>query len=383
MTRLDRAANDVTRLAKRMAAEKIKKDKTKPKIWNGKMIIPLSEWRKKQNFNTHEWRDYYPDQYVPNLLTYAGDNETINGYQDEWWRGFSQYMESIKEPVYGKAKCRRCILNPVALPLTTTIRDALVKTNQSMDGKPFEFPCEIVNKFKCPYEDMNDQDYLAVLGVTWRILDDALKYNTKLTEHRLNTYTVDFEKKKIVQILRLDDSPQSRDVEDFFSKLKFPKFEIMGHDGLYDVITTRDKLKSVLEEYLDALSSGAEYNLQELDVEYIRKDLDYFLDIFDKIKGVITLEELRNTNGKTRREIEEENEKHEKFWAERGINVSSEQRMPRPEELSGACFSCGEFANILCQNCRIWTCHQHWRDHGAQTHNYPRLENSSSGTIQQ
>lgn len=384
MTRLDKAANDAIRLARKMAAEKVRKEKVKPKMWNGKKIIPLSEWRKKQNFNTHEWRDYYPDKYIPDLLLYPGDNEQIRKYQDEWWKGFSQYMESIKEPAYGKLKCEKCILNPVASPLTTTIRDAIVKTHQSIDGKPLEFPCMIVNMFKCPYEDKRDLDKLQILGDIWRIFDDALKYNAKLTEHKLNTYTVDFEKKKIVHILRLDDSPKSPDVEYFFSKLKFPKFEIMGHKDLYDVITTRDKLKSVLEEYLDALSSGAENDRHNLTlVEYLRKEPDYFLDVFDKIKDVITLEELRNTNGKTLREIEDSNEKYEKFLAERRKIMSPEYRMPRPEELSGACFSCGEFANILCQNCNIWTCHQHWMDHGIQTHNYARPETSSSSTLQQ
>lgn len=384
MTRLDKAANDVVRLAKKMAAEKIKKEKVKPKIWNGKMIIPLAKWRKKQNFGTHEWRNYYPDKYVPNLLLPHGNNERIMEYQAEWWRGFSQYLESVKESGYGKCKCQMCILNPVALPLTTTIRDAMVKTNQSMDGKPLEFPCAIVNKFECPYEDKDQQDDLAVLGMTWRILDEALKYNGKLTKRKHNTYTVDFVKKEVIKILYLDNQHlQIGSAEYFFSRLKFPKFEIIGHRGLYDVITTRDKLRSVLEEYLDALSSGAEDNRYELDAEYVRKEIDYFLDIFDKIKDLITLESLKNTNGNTLRDIEDENEKSRIFWAEREKFTPTKSTMPKPEEISGACFSCGQFANIICNNCKIWTCLAHWRDHGIQTHNYTSPENSSSDMVQQ
>lgn len=381
MARLDKAANEANRLAKKMASEKIKKEKSQPKMWNGKMIIPLSEWKKKQNFNTHEWRDYYPDKYISNLLIYSGDNEQIKKYQDEWWQGFSQYMESVKDPEFGKLKCQNCILNPVALSLTTTIRDAIVTTNHSVDGKPLEFPCKIVNMFKCPYEDMRDQRNLMALGITWNILDHALKYNKRLAEHKFNTYTVDFEKKEIFFILNNYDIPKSRDVDHFFSELKFPKFTILGHKDLYDVITTRSKMKLILEEYLDALSSGAEDNWLQLDVELVRKDIDNLLDIFDRIKDMITLESLKNIDGKTLRDIEKANEKYEIFLAgQEKMRTSPEYKMSKPE-LSDTCFSCGKFANILCKNCNIWKCIEHWRYHGVQDHNYTRPENSSSSTV--
>ena len=167
--------------------------------------------------------------------------------------------------------------------------------------------------------------------------------------------------------------------------MKFPEFEIIGQEGLYDAITTRDKLKSILEEYLDALLSGVENNIHHMPlVEYLREDPDYFLDMFDKIKNGITLDNLQNTDGMTRREINAKNEEYAKFVAEREKWIGYKKPdPPRPEELSGACFSCGEFANIFCKNCNIWTCIQHRMDHATQSHNYKKPEASSSGTIPQ
>jgi len=384
MARLDRAASDVARLAKRMAAEKIRIEKAKPKMWKDKIILPLEKWRKKQNWNTHEWRNYYPDRYVPNLLIYPGDDETIRGYQAEWWSGFAEYMESVKEPGFGKLKCKGCIFNPDDSPLTTNIRDAIITINQDHDNKLVEFPCKVLNFFKCPFEFDSDKNTIFILGDVWKIFDDAVKYNAKLTGRKHNTYTVNFEKKWIFS-RRSDSDIKLDNFEEFFNNMKFPEFEIIGQEGLYDAITTRDKLKSILEEYLDALLSGVENNIHHMPlVEYLREDPDYFLDMFDKIKNGITLDNLQNTEGMTRREINAKNEEYAKFVAEREKWIGYKKPdPPRPEELSGACFSCGEFANIFCKNCNIWTCIQHRMDHATQSHNYKKPEASSSGTIPQ
>lgn len=383
MARLDKAANDIARLAKKMAAEKIRKEKAKPKMWKDKFIVPLEEWDKKQSSLIHEWRDYYPDKYGHNLLQYHGNDKITKKYQDEWWPGFVEYMESVKDPAFGKKKCDGCIFNPVASPKTTNIRDAIITTHQNPDNKPVEFPCKILNFFKCPYEDDKDKRTIFVLGDIWRIFDDALKYNKKLTGRRYNMYTVDFEKKWILSRFSDSDLHQNK-VEEFFTKMKFPKFATSGQEGLYDAITTRDKLKSILEEYLDALLSGIESDTHYMPlVEHYRENPDDFLNIFDKIKNGISLENLQNTEGMTLRDINAKNAEYEKFLAEREHMGDIKIPPPKPEELSGACFSCGQFANILCKNCNIWTCIQHRMDHGIQSHSYKKSEASSSGTVQQ
>lgn len=382
MARADKAAKNVNRFVRKKIDEKIKREKAEPKMWKDKFIVPLEEWRKKQDWHTHEWRNFYPDKYVPNLLIYAGDNGTIRGYQDEWWSGFCEYMESVKEPGFGKLKCQGCIFNPDDSPLTTNIRDAIITTNQNPNKKLVEFPCKVLNFFKCPFEFDSDKSTIFILGDIWKIFDDAIKYNAKLTGRKHNTYTVDFEKKWIFG--RHSDSDIKLDnFEEFFNNMKFPKFEIIGQEGLYDAITTRDKLKSILEEYLDALLSGVENDIHNMPlVEYLREDPDYFLDIFDKIKNEITLESLKNTDGMTMHEINAKNEEYAKFVAEREKWDTKKIPPPRPEELSGACFSCGEPANIFCKNCNIWTCIQHRMDHGTQSHKYTRPETSSSGIVQ-
>lgn len=383
MARADRAAKNVNRFVRKATAEKIKIEKAKPKIWNGKIIIPLEEWRKKLSSFTYEWKDYYPDKYEPYILPYHGNDEIIKKYQDEWWPGFAEYMESVKDPAFGKAKCEKCILNPDGSPRTTNIRDAIVKTNQSYDGKPLEFPCTVVNRFKCPYTTGDDQGQLLKLGDMWTIFNDTVKYNEKLTGRKHNTYTIDFEKKWI-RSRRVDGDIKLDNFEEFFNRLKFPRFETISQEDLYDLITTRDKLKSILEEYLDALLSGVENDEHFMVLlDHLREDPNDFLDVFDKIKSEITLENLQNTDGMTLRDINAKNEAYEKFLAERKHWSDTKIDPPRPEELSGACFSCGELANIRCSNCNIWTCIQHRMDHAVQSHNYKKPDASSSDIVKQ
>ena len=386
MARADKAVKNVNRFVRKAIAEKIKKEKAKPKMWKDKIILPLEEWRKKQDWYTHEWRNFYPDKYVPGLLRYPGDDEIIRGYQDEWSPGFEEYLESIKDPAFGKKKCEGCIFNPAVSPKTTNIRDAIITAYQNPDNMLVEFPCKVLDFFKCPFEEDTYKDMIFNLGDTWRIFDDALKYNAKLTGRKHNTYTVDFEKKLVMS--RLSDSDSNlwydKKIEEFFIRMKFPRFEIIGMEGLYDAIMTRDKLKSILEEYFDALVSGIENDPHNmLLVKHFKEKPDEFLDMFDKIKNSITLENLQNTDGMTLSDINAKNEEHEKFWAERENMGGTKIPPPKPEELSGACFSCGQFANILCKNCNIWTCIQHQMDHATQSHNYTRPEASSSGMVQQ
>ena len=380
MARADKAAKNVNRFVRKRIVEKIKKEKALPKMWKGKMIVPLAKWLKKQNFGTHEWRDCYPDQYKSDLLLYPGDDKIIRGYQDEWWSEFCELMESVKDPAFGKLKCKLCILNPGASSKTTNIRDAIIATNQNPDVTPLEFPCKIVNRFECPYKDDMDKSRIFFLGSIWNIFDDALKYNRKMISRMNNTYTVDFKRKKVILVRNYDIELQhGGDVEDFFNKIKPPKFQITDHKSLYDVITTRDKLESVLEEYFDALANGIEDNHHNLEmIEDLRKySEEDFLDIFDQIKNMITLDNLQDTEGMTLQEVELEKEKNEKLWAERETMWASPTTTPT-QERNGTCFSCGQFANVICHNCNIWTCLAHWRDHGIQTHNYTKPENPSS-----
>lgn len=373
MTRLDAATSNASKLAKKMAKEAVK-ERTKPKTWKGKKIIPLLEWRKKFNIFTLEWKNYFPEEFSDDLLFPPnGEESEFTKHEDEWWAEFIEYMEVARPASYGKHKCRHCILNTNMLPLTTTIRDAFMKTYVASDDKSFEFPCNVVNFFKCPYGAKYALP-LNVHGYMGKVLDDVLKYNIRSTEHKRSTYRVDFIIDKIFHPAGFDgfDSSPCK-ISDVLNKLKFPRVENTSNVDLYEIITTRDKLKSVLEEYRDAPSIVAEKSLYyQPYVDYIKHNMDRMLDFFDSIKDEITLED-RDTNGQT---FQENKDMLSKNKEKDGRMSYGSPGYPRaPPILSSPCFSCGEIARINCKNCGAWMCLQHWKDHGVQAHNYANPPN--------
>lgn len=373
MTRLDKATNDVVRLARKMA-EDAKKERAKPKKWKGKMIIPLKEWEKKHEFIKHEWRNYFPDEFLSYGLHPAEGFPEIRKWQEEWWAEYIQLMESSKPPSYGKYHCKKCILNPESDLKTTTLRDAIVKTHTSCDGKPLEFPCKVVNVYKCPYKGTKDVNNVLIRGEMWWILNDAIKYNQRLVECKSNTYTINFEK-NTVNFRYLFEYSHLHKIEEVFAKIKFSRVGITDHESLYEVITTREKMKIILQEYIDALLDGSEKNWHHRPkmIEYLKEDQDYFLDLFEKAKSAITFEDLKDIDGYTIQYWRD----RQKWLKEREalFEKSSYPKSRKDIKISDICASCSEFANIHCVNCNAWLCLNHWRSHGVEIHNYGKPAN--------
>ena len=135
--------------------------------WKDKPIIPLEEWIKYRD--TPYALHCFPDDF-DQALTYLSEEDLEKGRErkdiEKWNSDYLELMRYTKNPDYGKLKCFHCLLSPAGDdPIFIGINRLVAK--QLIGGKqdPPQYPCEIVNRFQCPYERSNvnrDNDPRAV-----------------------------------------------------------------------------------------------------------------------------------------------------------------------------------------------------------------------------
>lgn len=87
-----------------------------------------------------------------------------------WDSDYLELMEYTKNPNYGKVKCFHCLLSPAGDdPIFIGINRLVAKglTNGEQEKDPIQYPCQVVNRFQCPYERTNikgDDDFGAMIS---------------------------------------------------------------------------------------------------------------------------------------------------------------------------------------------------------------------------
>ena len=87
-----------------------------------------------------------------------------------WDSDYLELMEYTKNPNYGKVKCFHCLLSPAGDdPIFIGINRLVAKglTNGEQEKDPIQYPCQVVNRFQCPYERTNikeDDDLGAMIS---------------------------------------------------------------------------------------------------------------------------------------------------------------------------------------------------------------------------
>ena len=366
VTSLGAAVDQVNRLVRKGVRQEWKtpKPRPKPKTWKGKKVISVEEWKKKELEKT-EWRKFFPDRFFQPPFTVKSDDKQIIQYQETWLKEFLDFMKTYQDPDLGRWRCESCIFHPDPKPLSTSIRDAIVSTMRYDNQRPMKFPCKIVNVFSCPFDRRLEswQRYLD-RGWNWEQVDNALKYAMGLTEHKQSSFIVDFEKKTVKQYH--DDGQWLEHYNlDILAKIQFPRVPIKDHDDLCKVITNRDLLSTVLEQFTEYLESDmASEKNQEL-ASVLRANLQSILALFSRIKDKVKLEELIDPYGRTIQDAKDDDMMILRDGVKYALPICG---------MSGACTSCNEFSNIRCVSCNVWLCLNHWRDHGMQAHNYKKPE---------
>jgi hypothetical protein len=173
--KLERSINNLAKKLDRLYPEFSSDNNTGLSHWKGKPIIPLDKWIE-LSYTPHTL-DYFPDDF-DQVLTYTSENELEKGQErlkdiEKWNSDFADLMEHTKNRNYGKAKCFHCLPAPPPArddPIFIGINRLVAKglTDGEQQNGLIEYPCCIVNRFRCPYEGFNirvDED--VGQGICW------------------------------------------------------------------------------------------------------------------------------------------------------------------------------------------------------------------------
>jgi len=114
--------------------------------WKDKRILPLEDWILLKD--TAEVLGYFPDDFDI-LLTFISETELQNKDEDtkKWYSDYLELMNYTKNENYGRTKCFDCLLEPRGDdPIFIGINRLVSK------GLDTEYPCQVVNRFRCPFE---------------------------------------------------------------------------------------------------------------------------------------------------------------------------------------------------------------------------------------
>lgn len=139
---------------------------------------------------------------------------------------------------------------------------AKVLTNGEKEKSPIEYPCQVVNRFQCPYERTNTEE-----GNNGTSTNSHFDVDDLFRLHKM-AFVVEIALAKA----RKDDS----------------KIQIRDKQDLFHALTDKYTFLKILEQADDTLKSP----------EYLREnsegqDNDYIVDYFMRIKDKVSLEELR------------------------------------------------------------------------------------------
>jgi hypothetical protein len=256
-------------------------DTGKGSLWKGKKIISTEKWqvlKKKRDFQ-YELLECVPEDYVEHPFCYTKD-ENLQTMRSEWYKDYYEFLENKKSAAFGESKCRGCILHPFDSYLNESLRKVILK---GVDKK-YEFPCPVVNMFKCPHgQDKQDSDkILFTLRDLWKVISDVLR------------------------------SAHSKFVASYGDvSVESTTIPMKGIIDIFHTITNRKQFDMVFEQYIKDVEK-TEQRHKESDVlfesEFLWKWKKSIIDYFMGLKTKIKIDELLNFEGKNL-EQEKEDEK--------------------------------------------------------------------------
>ena len=235
------------------------------KYWKDKPIIPLEEWIK---FRDRPYPlDYFLDDFDQSLTYMTDEYELGKGQErksdvEKWNSDFIELMEHTRNPNYGKLKCFHCLLSPARDdPIFIGINGLVAKGLVNGKQGPPQYPCEIVNRFQCPYEGINIKrdDNPGVVNSNFDV-EDLFKLEKM-------AFAVEISLAKA----RKEDSG----------------IRVKNEEELLHALTDKGTLAKILEQGTEAPEVSE--NIRT----YLAENRDAILDYFMKIKDKINLEELR------------------------------------------------------------------------------------------
>jgi hypothetical protein len=256
--KLEKSIGNLAKKLDRLDPEYSSHYKTGSSHWKGKPIIPLNKWIKLDTFHA---LNYFPDDF-DQVLTYIPENEVPEKGKEreeikKWNSDFIELMEHTRNPNYGKMKCIHCLLSPRRDdPIFTGIDRLFAKRLTDGEQGPVQYPCEVVNKFQCPYERDN---------------------NIK----RAANSTFDAE-----DLFKLEKMAFAVEISLAIAEREDSRIRIRDKEELFNALTDKDMLTKILEQASEAEAS------EDIST-YLAENRDNILDYFIKLKDKVDIEELR------------------------------------------------------------------------------------------
>ena len=401
--------------------------------WKGKKIISAKDWNELYEKNS-TYTDTYkiilrsrkPLQYFPddfngsiNLLRVIDE---LKEAAEKWNKDYYELLEYRKNPTLGRMKCSKCLLSgsnddPIFVGIEKVF--ARIVTNQckndniDINSDLLTYHCNIMNIFSCPFESKEEsklpyikEDLFALHQISFAI-EQALSTFFEITKQNEVIFEIDFENDIVQEIhTKYNGEPESwgwqENVKEQLSKVKpLSKIVIRDEQDIYNILTNREKLELLLEEYEKKNSHRLASEEEQLQVCYDENTLCVNNDELltnnnlavescqTQMKyqdSVDYLHKGENRHSKTMGELYKEQQILLKDNKEAIIDFLLDNKDSiRIEDLKicepiyrcyrkkGNCHICKSLTNIICISCsnyknEVWLCTNHCQQHKIDKH---------------
>jgi hypothetical protein len=203
---LERSINSLSKRIDRL--DSLNGDGNDSNHWKGKAIIPLNDWIHLRG--TPFALQYFPDDF-DNIRTFLSESE-LKGSDDKtrkWYSDYLDLMEHQRNPNYGRTKCFHCLLSPerddpIFIGINRLVAKGLLEENKDSNNSPPEYPCQVVNRFECPYDCKNGKSSNArfVVEDLFDLSSTAFAVEIALAVARKDTSSVQIKNKQdLYQVL--------------------------------------------------------------------------------------------------------------------------------------------------------------------------------------
>ena len=411
--------------------------------WKGKKIISAKAWNdlyQKSSTYTDTYTtiltsrkplQYFPDDYNGSISVIGLKDEKLKEEIQKWNTDYYELLEYRKNPTLGRMKCTKCLLSgsnddPIFVGIEKVF--ARIVSNQCNKNNTVNnhsdgiitYHCNIMNIFSCPFESKEEyhnnsidgkdekarypykrEDLFTLHQISFAI-EQAISTFSEITKDNEIIYEVDFENDRVQEIhTKYNGEPESwgwqENVKEQLSKVKPISNIVIIRDeqDIYDILTNREKLETLIEEYENNHHSKevcCDENTHcvptSLDNNNSNKKM-----IIDAINynntNVLHKGENRNSKNTKEEELEKNDREQKRLLKDNKQNIinflSDNKDSIRIEELriyesvykcyrqKGNCDICNSLANIICVSCNrnykeVWLCNNHWKQHVREKH---------------
>ena len=376
MATLEQAYKKGLKILEKEHSKKIRNSVKNKTHWHNRRIISVLKWKKIAK-NEIRMLEFIPDDYVaPGEVYFKKGDAGLTQEQEKWFKDYFDYLEYTKNAKYGKKFCEGCILNESAPVGEENLWGIVIKW--AIKSKIInQGTCNVVNFFKCPFEQGKNDDYqLFYLEKICQTVSSAMSFAYENTAgNDVWVYDADFEKNIFYAYGK--DMPTRLypgTISKQFRHFRPSKIPLHSAEDRYGILTNRRKLGTVLDQYAESLETENHPDMEQKEkakqeAVLIRENRQYIIDAIMKIMTGITPEYLRDLYELPKEEIEKERKLRAEIWQSKLKKAQEDGITPIKTVRSGPCVHCNGFANITCINCDVWVCTEHWKEHSISKHN--------------